>query len=58
MTAPPGRVKTQNGLMSRNEGRSKLNMPRRDGADELTAQTNLAPLAMLGKVTPTPTPAK
>lgn len=45
---------TQNGLMSRNEGRAKLNMPRRDGADDLTAQTNLAPLAMLGKIVPTP----
>jgi HK97 family phage portal protein len=45
---------TQNGLMSRNEGRSKLNMPRRDGADDLTAQTNLAPLAMLGKTAPAP----
>ena len=39
---------TQNGLMSRNEGRSKLNLPRRDGADALTAQTNLAPIDMLG----------
>lgn len=38
---------TQNGLMTRNEGRSKLNMPRMDGADELTAQTNLAPLTAL-----------
>lgn len=39
---------TQNGLMTRNEGRSKLNLPRRDGGDELTAQTNLAPLTQLG----------
>ena len=39
---------TQNGLMSRNEGRSKLNLPRVDGADALTAQTNLAPLDQLG----------
>lgn len=39
---------TQNGLMDRNEGRAKLNLPRRDGADELTAQTNLAPLRNLG----------
>lgn len=39
---------TQNGLMTRNEGRAKLNLPRVDGGDELTAQTNLAPLSMLG----------
>ncbi|WP_058599104.1 phage portal protein [Aureimonas ureilytica] len=39
---------TQNGLMDRNEGRAKLNLPRREGADALTAQTNLAPLDQLG----------
>lgn len=39
---------TQNGLMTRNEGRAKLNLPRVDGGDELTAQTNLAPLNVLG----------
>jgi HK97 family phage portal protein len=39
---------TQNGLMTRNEGRAKLNLPAKDGGDELTAQTNLAPLAQLG----------
>lgn len=38
----------QNGLMDRNEGRRKLNLPNRDGADALTAQTNLAPLDQLG----------
>lgn len=38
----------QNGLMSRNEGRAKLNLPRVNGGDELTAQTNLAPLDKLG----------
>lgn len=38
----------QNGLMDRAEGRSKLNLPRRDGTDQLTAQTNLAPLDQLG----------
>lgn len=38
----------QNGLMTRNEGRAKLELPRRDGADTLTAQTNLAPLDLLG----------
>lgn len=39
---------TQNGLMTRNEGRDKLNLPRRPEADDLTAQTNLAPLGALG----------
>ena len=41
---------TQNGLMTRNEGRAKLNLPRDPGpgADKLTAQTNLAPLESLG----------
>lgn len=39
---------TQNGLMTRNEGRRKLNLPWQQGADELTAQTNLAPLDKLG----------
>lgn len=39
---------TQNGLMDRNEGRAKLNLPKRAGADKLTAQTNLAPLDQLG----------
>jgi hypothetical protein len=42
---------TQNGLMTRNEGRAKLNLPRKDGGDELTAQTNLAPLSQLGIAT-------
>lgn len=39
----------QNGLMDRNEGREKLNLPHREGAGELTAQTNLAPLNRLGQ---------
>lgn len=39
---------TQNGLMTRNEGRSKLNLPKMPGGDMLTAQTNLAPLETLG----------
>jgi HK97 family phage portal protein len=39
----------QNGLMDRNEGREKLNLPHRPGADRLTAQTNLAPLDQLGQ---------
>ncbi|WP_320176636.1 phage portal protein [Roseovarius pacificus] len=38
----------QNGLMDRNEGRDKLNLPRREGADALTVQTNLSPLDQLG----------
>lgn len=42
---------TQNGLMTRNEGRAKLNLPRVAGGDELTAQTNLAPLHLLGNAT-------
>ncbi|SRR5579885_172520 len=43
---------TQNGLMTRNEGRVKLNQPKskQKGADELTAQTNLAPLDRLGEI--------
>ncbi len=41
----------QNGLMDRNEGRAKLNLPNRAGADQLTAQTNLAPLNKLGEAT-------
>lgn len=40
---------TQNGLMTRNEGRAKLNLPRVEGADQLTAQTNLAPVDRLGE---------
>lgn len=39
----------QNGLMTRNEVRGKENLPRLDGADELTAQVNLAPLSRLGQ---------
>jgi HK97 family phage portal protein len=42
---------TQNGLMSRNEGRRKLNLPKHEGADELTVQVNLTPLQDLPKVT-------
>ena len=41
----------QNGLMTRNEWRQLENLPRVDGADELTAQVNLAPLSSLGKNT-------
>lgn len=44
---------TQNGLMTRNEGRSKLNLPKstQPAADQLTAQSNLAPLDKLGEST-------
>lgn len=45
----------QNGLMTRNEGRGKLNLPRVDGGDSLTAQTNLAPLDRLGGADPAAT---
>lgn len=39
---------TTTGIMSRDEGRDKLNLPRRGGAaDELTAQTALAPIDKL-----------
>lgn len=42
---------TQNGLMTRNEGRAKLNLTKSSdaGADALTAQSNLAPLGLLGQ---------
>jgi len=40
---------SQNGWMDRNEIRSKENLPPRDGAGELTAQSNLLPVAMLGR---------
>ncbi len=39
----------QNGLMTRNEIRRKENLPWIDGADDLTAQVNLAPLDKLGE---------
>lgn len=38
----------QNALMTRNEGRAKLNLATKPGGDVLTAQTNLAPLDQLG----------
>jgi HK97 family phage portal protein len=40
----------QNGLKTRNECRQLENDPPIAGGDDLTAQTNLVPLAMLGKV--------
>jgi HK97 family phage portal protein len=40
----------QNGLMTRNEGRAKENLPPMDGGDELTVQLNLTPVDELPKV--------
>lgn len=41
----------QNGIMTRNEGRAKENLPRstQAGMDSLTAQVNLAPVDLLGQ---------
>lgn len=44
---------TQNGLKTRNECRQLENDPPLEGGDELTAQSNLVPLSMMGKVTAT-----
>jgi HK97 family phage portal protein len=44
-----GAKAVQNGLMTRNEWRQLENLPPAAGADLLTAQTNLAPLDLLGK---------
>lgn len=40
---------TQNGLMTRNEGRARLNLPPIAGGDQATAQVNLVPLHSLGQ---------
>lgn len=40
----------QNAIYTRNECRQLENLPPMDGGDELTAQTNLAPISMLGAV--------
>lgn len=40
---------SQNGIYTRNECRQLENLPPIQGGDQLTAQTNLAPLQMLGK---------
>ncbi|MFN3584845.1 phage portal protein [Phenylobacterium sp.] len=42
----------QNGFITRNEGRAKLNQPRMEGGDVLTVQSNLIPLDQLGKTPP------
>lgn len=47
----------QNGLMSRNEARRKLNLPEIDGADELTVQSNLIDLDKLASVVSKPAAA-
>lgn len=44
-----GAQAVQNGLMTRNEWRQLENMPPVEGADVLTAQVNLAPIASLGQ---------
>lgn len=41
----------QNGIYKRNEARQLENMPPDAAGDQLTAQSNLVPLALLGKVT-------
>jgi len=38
----------QNGIYTRNECRVLENLPRVEGGDDLTAQTNLSPLQLLG----------
>lgn len=40
----------QNGIMTRNEARQLENLPPDPAGNDLTAQTNLAPLALLGKI--------
>lgn len=42
----------QNGIATRNEIRARENQPPMDGGDQLTVQSNLVPLDMLGKVPP------
>lgn len=44
-----GAKAVQNGLMTRNEWRQLENWPAMPGGDELTAQTNLVPVEMLGE---------
>lgn len=48
----------QNGLKTRNELRALENDPPMPGGDELTVQSNLIPLTMLGKITNTAQSAK
>ena len=48
----------QNGWMTRNEIRRLENLPPMAGGDELTVQSNLIPLSLLGKITNTAQAAK
>ena len=48
-----GSKAVQNGLMTRNEWRQLENLPRQEGADVLTAQSNLIPLTRMGEITNT-----
>lgn len=48
----------QNGLKTRNEVRALENDPPMEGGDELTVQSNLIPLKLLGKITNTAQAAK
>jgi HK97 family phage portal protein len=43
-------IHAQNGLRTRNELRRDDNMPRKDGADDLTVQVNLTPAQSLGEM--------
>lgn len=45
---------TQNGLKTRNECRALENDPPLDGGDDLTVQSNLIPIRMLGETQPAP----
>lgn len=45
-------VMAQNGLKTRNEMRSLENDPPKPGGDDLTVQSNLLPIQMLGKIPP------
>ena len=47
---------SQNGIMTRNEIRSKEDLAPMDGGDELTVQSNLVPLNKLGEKPPAPPP--
>lgn len=51
-------IATQNGLKTRNEVRALENDPPLPGGDELTVQSNLIPLTLLGKITNTAQTAK
>lgn len=44
----------QNGISTRNEIRSRENLPAQDGGDVLTVQSNLLPIDLLGKLPPRP----